>query len=49
MRREKRLGEKISAAGMPHARQDPHFFCHCGVGRFSLHCSTGILRLPGPL
>ena len=49
MSREKRLGEKIPAAGMPHACQDVHFSCHRCVRHFSLHRSTGIVGWPIPL
>ena len=49
MSREKRLGEKIPAAGMPHASHHPHFFRHRCIRCFSLYRSAGIVGLPIPL
>src|SRR5947207_13811364 len=48
MRREKRLGQEISAARMTHASHEQHFLRHCRIRRLSLYCSAGIVRLPFP-
>src|SRR5271155_5841737 len=48
VRGEKRLCEKIGAAGMTHARDEAHLLRHGGVGGFGLNGAAGIKRSPSP-
>ena len=48
MGREKRLRDKILAAGMAHARKETKLLDHRGIAGLALHRAPWIIRVPGP-